>query len=385
MRIGFLVDDYSPYQILHAAPVAFALSRRYPAVEVSIITGEKAAADLARRLSAQYPGERCRYVRARVPRWVDWIDPLARLVAFTRKPALRRANIELFSTLDMLVVSEMSIAELRREPRLAHLRFVHTRHGAGDRASSFNDRLAAFDLVLAAGEKVRRRLIEAHGLPSERCPVVGYPKFELAGVLSTALPEFPEKRPTVLYNPHFANDESSWRRFGRAVLETFRKQDRYNLIFAPHTRIYQRALRHGARPLGRYRNCPHILIDTGSEASIDMTYTMAADIYLGDVSSQVYEFLREPRPCVFLDAHNVEDWRDSPSHRHWRVGEVIRSVEEIMPAIERVSTGMESYRPVQERLFAETFSETETPASDRAADAIAEAAGLSSRHGKETE
>lgn len=29
-----------------------------------------------------------------------------------------------------------------------------------------------------------------------------------------------------------------------------------------------------------------------------MTYTPAADIYLGDVSSQSYEFLLDPRPCL---------------------------------------------------------------------------------------
>jgi len=377
VRIGFLFDDYSPYQLLHAAPVAFALSRRYPAVEVHLITSRDETAELIRRLSAQYPGQRCRYVKARVPRLADWVDPAARLFAFTRKPAMRRANIGLFRELDMLVVSEMSIADLRAEPRLAHLRFVHTRHGAGDRASSFNDRLGAFDLVLAAGEKIQRRLIDAHGLPAERCPIVGYPKFELAGALSNGPPTFPEERPTVLYNPHFASGESSWRRFGRAVLETFRRQDRYNLIFAPHTRLYQRALRHGARPLGRYRECPHIHIDTGSEASIDMTYTMAADIYLGDVSSQLYEFLRRPRPCVFLDAHDVADWGESPSHRHWRAGEVIRSADALLPAIDRARRDMDGYRPIQQRLFDDSFSETETPASDRAADAIAEAAGLS--------
>ena len=42
---------------------------------------------------------------------------------------------------------------------------------------------------------------------------------------------------------------------------------------------------------------PNLRFDPGSPASTDMTYTRAADIYLGDVSSQVYEFIAEPRPC----------------------------------------------------------------------------------------
>src|SRR3546814_9804628 len=88
------------------------------------------------------------------------------------------------------------------------------------------------------------------------------------------------------YNPHFERGLSSWRRMGRDVLEFFRASPDYNLIFAPHVVLYQRGLRHGARPLGRYRNRPNMLIDTGSLASIDMTYTLAADIYLGDRSEE---------------------------------------------------------------------------------------------------
>ena len=41
-----------------------------------------------------------------------------------------------------------------------------------------------------------------------------------------------------------------------------------------------------------------------------MAYTQRADIYLGDVSSQVYEFLLNPRPCVFLNPRRF-DWRET--------------------------------------------------------------------------
>ena len=36
-----------------------------------------------------------------------------------------------------------------------------------------------------------------------------------------------------------------------------------------------------------------------------MTYTKQADIYLGDVSSQVYEFMLKPRPCIFFNPENI--------------------------------------------------------------------------------
>ncbi len=48
-----------------------------------------------------------------------------------------------------------------------------------------------------------------------------------------------------------------------------------------------------------------------------MSYTTAADIYLGDVSSQVYEFLYEPRPCLFLNSHEFA-WKSDPNFAHWK-------------------------------------------------------------------
>ena len=75
--------------------------------------------------------------------------------------------------------------------------------------------------------------------------------------------------------------------------------------------------------LHRERACrSQILIDTGSERCVDMTYTSAADIYVGDVSSQVCEFLETPRPCVFLNAHQI-DWQNNPDFAHWHFGDVV--------------------------------------------------------------
>jgi hypothetical protein len=70
-----------------------------------------------------------------------------------------------------------------------------------------------------------------------------------------------------------------------------------------------------------------------------MRYTLAADIYAGDVSSQVYEFLLEPKPCVFLNAHGA-DWQNSPDYPMWRLGEVADSPER---AIERIRTAFDDH------------------------------------------
>jgi hypothetical protein len=118
---------------------------------------------------------------------------------------------------------------------------------------------------------------------------------------------------------------------------------------------------------------PNILIDKGSHASADMTYIRAADIYLGDTSSQIYEFLFEPRPCVFLNSHGVE-WENNPSYLHWALGEVICNVEtELQTALERAEPTHAGYRSKQQAAFNYTFhGEPHTTAAQRGAKAIAD-------------
>lgn len=372
MRIGFLFNHYASHQILHAAPIAFELSRRWPQADVSVITAGPWIEATALRLARRYPEQRCRFVRAKVPRGAQWLDPIVRHVKSIRKDAVLAANAGLFAQFDILVVPEKTSLKLKADPRCRHVKFVYTHHGAGDRAAAFYPELRAFDLVLAPGPKIRDRLTAEGLVEAARCRIVGYPKFEVAGALADGPPAFAERRPTVLYNPHFERGESSWCAMGRSVLEFFRKSPDYNLIFAPHVLLYRRAIRHGARPLGRYRGLSNIHVDTGSAASIDMTHLMAADVYLGDVSSQIYEFLRRPRPCVFLDAHGIDGWEHDPSYQYWRAGPVLRSAADLAEGLARARGAHESFEPVQRTLFDQTFDAQSVPASTRAADTIAE-------------
>lgn len=379
MKIGFLFNHYAAHQVLHAAPIAFELSRRYPHLEIRIITVNEATETVVRGLADRYPGQRCTFVRARVPRIVEWLDPLVRQVMLIRKDAVLSANVDLFAALDVLVVPEKTSLKLKAHPKCRHLRFVYTHHGAGDRAQGFYPELRQFDLVLVAGPKIRDRLLREDLVEPERYRMVGYPKFEVAGSQAAGPAMFAKRKPTVIYSPHFDGRVSSWRGMGRDVLEFFRASADYNLIFAPHVLLYQRAIRHGARRLGRYRGRDNILIDTGSAASIDMTHILAADIYLGDVSSQIYEFLWQPRPCVFLDAHGVDHWERDPNYRFWHAGRVIRDVSMLASTLATVADWRDDYTDVQRALFEDTFDIQETPASVRAADAIADYAEQCSR------
>ena len=101
-----------------------------------------------------------------------------------------------------------------------------------------------------------------------------------------------------------------------------------------------------------------------------MTYTLAADIYLGDVSSQVYEFLIAPRPCIFLDAQN-RHWEHDPDFAFWKFGPVVRNITELDSALHTAQLEHAALRPVQDAAFKRTFDLQAVSSATRAAAAIA--------------
>jgi hypothetical protein len=373
VRIGFLFNHFFPHQVPHAAPYAFELSRRNPEFEVIIACSSRAEMELAQQISRLYPGNRCTFKRIG-PSWVyRMIDPLVAPFTFRRKKMVLKNNLDFFHSLDALVAPERHCMKLRTQYKLEGVRMIHARHGAGDRKGGFDDRSGAFDLTLLPGQKYVDRLQEIDALRPDSYAVVGWPKFEVVrGLNSEPVRFFDNDNPVVVYNPHFDQRVSSWEKMGLQVLDFFVENPGYNLIFAPHVVLFKRHIRHKGYLPDKYRRIPNILIDTGSAASTDMTYILNSDIYLGDVSSQVYEFLLEPRPCIHLNAHHV-DWQGDPNYLHFTLGQVVDDVvQQLGPALERAFDTHEQYLNEQQRMFAYTFyTEADSTAAQRGADAIA--------------
>ncbi|MBX9729261.1 MAG: hypothetical protein K2X31_10160 [Sphingopyxis sp.] len=377
-KIGFLFNHAAGHQAAHSLPIAAALSS---SADVRIFVSGGAGEAEIRRLweQAGYSGQDPRITTLRpASRGADWLSRLTGGAVPTDRVSILARNRELFNELDALVVPEKTSTLLKTRLGLDHLPLIHTRHGAGDRAIGFDKASARFDLVLMSGEKVRDRLAAAGLLKPDGHAIVGYPKFDTQLGDPDRSPLFDNDRPTILYNPHPSPALSSWYRDGNRILEWFAKQDQFNIVFAPHVMLFAKRWTVGLSPpsIARVpdieaalRNHRHIRIDTGSQSSIDMTYTNRADIYLGDASSQVYEFLRYPRPCIFWDSFG-QNWRDNPDFAHWTAGPVVHSTDELSDAL-RIAIGQPRlYEVAQQALFAYSFDLTSVPSAQRAADAI---------------
>ena len=379
-HIGFLFNHDQIHQIAHSLPVAVALAATSAELTISVVTtNDRTDAEVSRLLGPTKPHNLKRVrlgVRTRASRLLN--RALGRLLP-AGKLLVYRDNLDYFSSLDALVVTERTSLILKNRYGLKDLKMILIDHGAGDRAIGFGASTAAFDYILAAGPKIRDRLIAESGVEAGKIIITGYPKFDSVSAQPAKLPFQANGNPTILYNPHLSPHLSSWFKHGRDVLDWFVAHPEYNLIFAPHIMLFQRRAVFTVDKLRvalpgvldkKYFEASNIHIDLGSPASTDMTYTNAADIYLGDVSSQIYEFLRFPRPAVFIDSHG-RDYKDDPNYAHWRAGDVIQSVDGLGAALGVARAKHEAtYKAIQKLLFDYTFDLTDEPSARRAARAI---------------
>lgn len=345
------------HQVLHSLPIAAAMAERHPGVDVHAAAPWPGHLDFIRRMLAEH-----------APRAPVQVDALRRPWVFGGKRRTMLRNVDYLRSFDAIVVPERTSLFLRRTG-LGDARLVWTRHGAGDRAIGFAQDVAQFDFVLLSGAKIEQRLLAAGLIRPGHYASGVYAKFDwLRGEQRPRL--FENDRPTVLYNPHFRRELSSWELQGRQVLDFFAASERYNLIFAPHVRLFDPPDARKYREFQRYLGLPHVRIDLGSVRSIDMSYLEAADLYLGDVSSQVSEFVCRPRPCLFLNAHRVA-WQGNPDYRFWSLGPVVDQVADLPEKLAEAFARHAEFVDAQRAYFADTFGLVEGQRSGaRGADAI---------------
>lgn len=368
--IAFLLIGEAQH-VAHCAPVAFALATADAGLRPWFLVTDPALAPVITRIAGCYPGG------ASVPVAVlpapGWMQLLA--AATHRRRSYKAIALfqyrRLLQRFDAIVVAERTSTILRRFG-VDHPRLIHIPHGAGDRKQGFDPRIRHFDLTIVGGRKDATRMLDLGLIRAGHYAVSGYIKRDLVKRLARAQrPLFDNRRPTVLYNPHFDRKLSSWFVHGRELIRQFAEQDRFNLVVAPHVRLFADASARARQRWQALALADRILIDLGSERSIDASYTTGADIYLGDVSSQVYEFLMQPRPCVFLNSFAV-DWADDPNYAHWRLGEVIERPQQALEALARAPALWQQFRPLQEAAVLAALGPDDGHAPQRAAAAIIE-------------
>ncbi|ODU20522.1 MAG: hypothetical protein ABS87_10820 [Sphingomonas sp. SCN 67-18] len=250
-------------------------------------------------------------------------------------------------------------------PRIlpARARFIMTTHGSGPLVYNRDGRLkCAYRLMVPSALHMAEHL--ANGIAAERIAVTGYMKASFAPSRARA-DLFPVDRPTILYVPHWQRRFSSWWDWGRRIATMLADQDRYNVILAPHQRLFERDDTAQAL-LESLGGLPHVHVDCGSFAMVDGSYTAAADIYLGDSSSQIAEYLIRPRPCVILQSPGIS-WRSAEEGGYQPYGDCVTDVEALWAAIEAAPARHAGYRDLQARFAATALGDRSADAPRRAA------------------
>jgi glycosyltransferase involved in cell wall biosynthesis len=366
LRIAVLLGAEA-YQAYHVADIAFELAGR-DGVQVEIIALLPEALAQIGRLE-RGPADRL------IPRWLLHTPThlrllqKARLLGSLKTRVMRdRRNVELLSGFDAIVTPTDHARVLRPllNPRPA---MIYVNHGIGGRAASYSDKYLGFDFILVAGANDERQLLDQRRIRPGHYAVTGYPKFEAAARLAGKAPKlFDNDRPTVLFNPHSKRALRSWEGFARPLIDHAAKTGEFNLIVAPHAKMFGRRPRSEWRRWERLAVPGRVIIDLGSERSLDMSYALAADIYAGDVSSQVYEFLAEPKPCIFVNAHGIE-WRGNPDFPNWDLGDVVETPAAAIDAIRNAVARHPLYADRQRERMAAVVDRA-PGAAGRCADAI---------------
>lgn len=364
MKIAFIYIA-EPYQCYHTASVASELATMPDCDVTEYYSFPDTVEHLTRiRRILNAPALKLR------PLFKSWKAKLLKLAKRLDQERLLvlQDNVEELNRYDAVVATEYT-AGILKQMGLNHPRLILLMHGAGDRYVNDEHLVKEFDLTLISGRKVTHDFKQKGLITDQTSRIIGYPKFDVFEAIRKKMAyPFQNQRPFALYNPHYKRNLNSSPVFMKALVKVFNTAHTYNLVVAPHIKQFHKNFAIKKYWLERLHSTK-TLVDTGSPAMLDMTYTSQAALYIGDVSSQIYEFMAIPRPCIFLNPQRIK-WQDNPNFRHWTMGDVIEDIDTLKPAIEQAQARHHLYRPIQEKLFQETFGYPLLGGSRRAAEAI---------------
>ncbi|MDA3885289.1 MAG: hypothetical protein PF638_06805 [Candidatus Delongbacteria bacterium] len=356
------------HQLFHSAMTAFELARMQTDFNVQLIACHIDHYDILNSMKESYPESKCQIILLPLPFRFKYFN-------FKKKTypspysTIKKAKEYLKDAVTIVTTSHI-LPKLLKKINVLNPKVIYQFHGCGDRKYSFDPEYKYFDLLLAPGSYHKQRLLAENIVSEDKIEIIGYPKLDIPlEIKSIKKSLFNNNNKIFLYTPHWDPKLSSYKIWGEEVINYFKINNQYNLIFAPHVQ-----LKHWQYKCGYNTNLDHlrsenIHIDFGSLQSVDGTYTNISDIYIGDVSSQIYEFIAlQPKPAIFLNPNNFK-WQNNIDFKFWELGIVIENISELEKAIQ-LSYESNALSELQQKRIDEYINITDEKSSVRAAETI---------------
>ena len=215
------------------------------------------------------------------------------------------------------------------------LKLFYLYHGIGTRSYGFEDSINEYDFIFVPGKYHFNRLQNEAGINKNKLNIIGHPKLEWQNMMNNNIKSFfNNDNPTFYYNPHWDLSLSSYKKWGKDIIQYFQNNKQYNLIFSPHPLIKNYSSRNNIDIDIDKIKSNNIIVDFYSNDTIDGSYLNVADVYIGDGSSMVTDFIiKKNKSCIFINSHNI-DWQNNKSFEFWNCGKVINKLTEFDSTID---------------------------------------------------
>lgn len=355
------------HQLYHTAMTAMELGQFDDKYEVQCLSCNKEHTRVLEEIKKNYPLSNTQIISLPPPFRYKYLN--FKKKTYPSVNAMVKGAKKIINTADLVVTTSHGTPRMLKKFGITKPKIIYQYHGCGDRKYGFDPNFKRFDYMLLPGLYHQNRLLDEKIIKKEKTKIVGWPKLDFPiDIMKTKQDLFKNNKPIILYTPHWEPKLSSYK-WAELILEYFKKNEKYNFIFAPHLLIKHWRVRFGYNINFNHYASDNIIIDFQSDYSTNGTYLAVSDLYMGDVSSMIYEFIAfRRRPALFLNAHNI-DWKNDVNYRFWNYGDVVDSIDELDEKITNVFK-TDKYTIFQEKEIVKYMDLSDEKSSFRAAKAL---------------